>query len=169
LPDAPDGTKGISLFIVPKMKVGKDGVMGERNAVACGSIEHKMGIHGSATCVMNFDGAQGYLIGQPNKGLNAMFTMMNTARLAVGLQGLALIDRSYQNALAYSRDRLQGRSLSGAKNPEMPADPLIVHPDIRRMLLTCKALADGGRMLALHAATLVDVLERSKDEAERKD
>ena len=169
LPDAPAGTKGISLFIVPKLRTARDGTVGERNAVRCGSIEHKMGIHGSSTCVMNFDGAQGYLIGQPNKGLNAMFTMMNTARLAVGLQGLALIDRSYQNALAYSRDRLQGRSLSGAKNPDKPADPLIVHPDIRRMLLTCKALAEGGRMLALHAATLVDVLERSKDEAERKE
>jgi alkylation response protein AidB-like acyl-CoA dehydrogenase len=169
LPDAPPGVKGISLFIVPKVKVARDGTMGDRNAVWCGSIEHKMGIHGSVTCVMNFDGAQGYLIGQPNKGLNAMFTMMNTARLAVGLQGLALIDRAFQNALDYSRDRLQGRSLSGAKFPDKPADPLIVHPDIRRMLLTCKALAEGGRMLALHAATLVDVLERSKDEAERKE
>jgi alkylation response protein AidB-like acyl-CoA dehydrogenase len=169
LPDAPPGTKGISLFIVPKMKTGRDGVVGERNAVRCGSIEHKMGIHGSVTCVMNFDGAQGWLIGQPNKGLNAMFTMMNTARLAVGLQGLALADRAYQNALAYSRDRLQGRALSGAKQPDKPADPLIVHPDIRRMLLTCKALTEGGRMLALHAATLVDVLERSADEQERKD
>jgi alkylation response protein AidB-like acyl-CoA dehydrogenase len=169
LPDAPAGVKGISLFIVPKVKVARDGSVGERNAVRCGSIEHKMGIHGSVTCVMNFDGAQGYLIGQPNKGLNAMFTMMNTARLAVGLQGLALIDRAFQNALDYSRDRLQGRSLSGAKFPDKPADPLIVHPDIRRMLLTCKSLAEGGRMLALHAATLVDVLERSKDEAERKE
>ena len=169
LPDAPAGTKGISLFIVPKMKVSRDGVMGERNSLRCGSIEHKMGIHGSATCVMNFDGAEGYLIGQPNKGLNAMFTMMNTARLAVGLQGLALIDRSTQNALAYARDRLQGRSLGGAKNPDKPADPLIVHPDIRRMLLTGKALGEGGRLLALHAATLVDILERSGDEAERKD
>ena len=169
LPDAPAGVKGISLFIVPKVQVARDGTVGERNAVRCGSIEHKMGIHGSVTCVMNFDGAQGYLIGQPNKGLNAMFTMMNTARLAVGLQGLALIDRAFQNALDYSRDRLQGRSLSGAKFPDKPADPLIVHPDIRRMLLTCKALAEGGRMLALHAATLVDVLERSKDEAERKE
>lgn len=168
LPDAPAGVKGISLFIVPKVKVARDGTVGERNAVRCGSIEHKMGIHGSVTCVMNFDGAEGYLIGQPNKGLNAMFTMMNTARLAVGLQGLALIDRAYQNALAYSRDRLQGRSLSGAKEPGKPADPLIVHPDIRRMLLTCKSLAEGGRMLALHAATLVDVLERSTDEEERK-
>ena len=169
LPDAPAGVKGISLFIVPKVQVARDGTVGARNAVRCGSIEHKMGIHGSVTCVMNFDGAQGYLIGQPNKGLNAMFTMMNTARLAVGLQGLALIDRAFQNALDYSRDRLQGRALSGAKNPDKPADPLIVHPDIRRMLLTCKALAEGGRMLALHAATLVDVLERSKDEAERKE
>ena len=169
LPDAPAGVKGISLFIVPKVKVARDGSIGERNAVRCGSIEHKMGIHGSVTCVMNFDGAQGYLIGQPNKGLNAMFTMMNTARLAVGLQGLALIDRAFQNALDYSRDRLQGRSLSGAKFPDKPADPLIVHPDIRRMLLTCKSLAEGSRMLALHAATLVDVLERSKDEAERKE
>ena len=169
LPDAPAGTKGISLFIVPKLKTARDGSTGERNAVRCGSIEHKMGIHGSVTCVMNFDGAQGYLIGQANKGLNAMFTMMNTARLAVGLQGLALIDRAYQNALAYSRDRLQMRSLSGAKFPDKAADPLIVHPDIRRMLLTCKSLAEGGRMLALHAATLVDVVERSSDEAERKE
>ena len=168
LPDAPAGTKGISLFIVPKLRTARDGTVGERNAVRCGSIEHKMGIHGSSTCVMNFDGAQGYLIGQPNKGLNAMFTMMNTARLAVGLQGLGLIDRSTQNALAYARDRLQGRSLSGAKNPDKPADPLIVHPDIRRMLLTGKALGEGGRMLALHAATLVDVIERSKDADERK-
>ncbi len=168
LPDAPAGTKGISLFIVPKVKVSRDGVVGERNAVHCGSIEHKMGIHGSVTCVMNFDGAEGYLIGQPNKGLNAMFTMMNTARLAVGLQGLGLIDRAYQNALAYSRDRLQGRALTGAKNPDKPADPLIVHGDIRRMLLTCKALGEGGRLLALHAATLVDVLERSTDAEERK-
>ena len=168
LPDAPAGTKGISLFIVPKNKVARDGSMGAKNAVSCGSIEHKMGIHGSVTCVMNFDGAEGYLIGQANKGLNAMFTMMNTARLAVGLQGLGLIDRAYQNALAYSRDRLQMRSLSGAKFPEKPADPIIVHPDIRRMLLTCKSLAEGGRVMALHAAHQVDILERSKDDEERK-
>jgi alkylation response protein AidB-like acyl-CoA dehydrogenase len=168
LPDAPAGVKGISLFIVPKMKVARDGAVGERNAVRCGSIEHKMGIHGSVTCVMNFDGAQGYLIGQANKGLNAMFTMMNTARLAVGLQGLGLIDRAYQNALKYSRDRLQMRSLSGPKFPDKPADPLIVHPDIRRMLLTCKALAEGGRLMALHAVQQVDILERTKDEATRK-
>src|SRR5690606_10397460 len=168
LPDAPAGTKGISLFIVPKFRVGKDGQAGERNGVRCGSIEHKMGIHGSVTCVMNFDGAQGWLIGQPNKGLNAMFTMMNTARLAVGIQGLALADRAWQNALAYSRERLQGRAAGGAKFPDKPADPLIVHPDIRRMLLTCKALVEGGRMLALHATTLVDVAERSKDEEARE-
>ncbi|WP_334131405.1 acyl-CoA dehydrogenase C-terminal domain-containing protein [Silanimonas lenta] len=168
LPDAPAGTKGISLFIVPKVKVERDGTVGERNAVRCGSIEHKMGIHGSVTCVMNFDGAEGYLIGQPNRGLAAMFTMMNTARLAVGIQGLGLIDRAFQNALRYSRERLQMRALSGAKEPSKPADPIIVHPDVRRMLLTSKALAEGGRLLAYHAATLVDVLERSQDENERK-
>jgi alkylation response protein AidB-like acyl-CoA dehydrogenase len=168
LPDAPPGTKGISLFIVPKVKTGKDGAQSGPNAVRCGSIEHKMGIHGSATCVMNFDGAQGWLIGQPNKGLNAMFTMMNTARLAVGLQGLGLIDRAFQNALAYSRDRLQMRSLSGAKRPDKPADPIIVHPDIRRMLLTCKALGEGSRALALHAATLVDAIERHPDPERQK-
>jgi len=169
LPDAPAGTKGISLFIVPKLQIARDGSVGRRNAVRCGSIEHKMGIHGSPTCVINFDGAQGYLVGQPNKGMIGMFTMMNTARLAVGLQGLGLIDRSYQNALRYSRERLQMRSLSGAKFPDKPADPIIVHPDIRRMLLTCKALGEGSRLLALHATTQVDILERSKDEAERKE
>jgi alkylation response protein AidB-like acyl-CoA dehydrogenase len=168
LPDAPAGTKGISMFIVPKLRVGRDGAMGERNAVRCGGIEHKMGIHGSATCVMNFDGAQGWLIGEPNKGLFAMFTMMNTARLAVGIQGLGLADRAWQNALAYARDRLQMRALSGAKFPDRPADPIIVHPDVRRMLLTCKALVEGGRMLALHAATLVDVLGHSSDAEERR-
>ena len=168
LPDAPAGTKGISLFIVPKTKVGRDGVMGERNAVHCGSIEHKMGIHGSSTCVMHFDGAQGWLIGEPNKGLHAMFTMMNTARLAVGIQGLGLADRAYQNALAYARDRLQMRSLSGAKFPDKPADPIIVHPDIRRMLLTCKSLIEGSRLLSYHAATLVDVLACATDADEKR-
>ncbi|MGH8126374.1 MAG: acyl-CoA dehydrogenase family protein, partial [Rhodanobacteraceae bacterium] len=163
LPDAPKGVKGISLFIVPKMKVGKDGAMGERNAVRCGSIEHKMGLKGSATCVMNFDGAQGWLIGEANRGLSAMFTMMNTARLAVGLQGLALSERAYQNALSYARERLQMRALSGPKFPDKPADPLIVHGDIRRMLLTQKALIEGGRALGLHAATLVDIQHRSQD------
>ncbi len=168
LPDAPAGTKGISLFLVPKFKVGRDGTVGARNAVACGSIEHKMGIKGSATCVMNFDGAEGYLIGQAHKGLNAMFIMMNTARLAVGLQGLALIERAYQNALAYARDRLQMRSLSGAKRPDKPADPIIVHPDVRRMLLTQKAAAEGGRALAYYACTLVDVVDKAADPEERK-
>jgi alkylation response protein AidB-like acyl-CoA dehydrogenase len=167
LPDAPAGVKGISLFIVPKMRVSRDGVVGERNAVRCGALEHKMGIHGSATCVINFDGAEGYLIGQPNKGLVAMFTMMNTARLAVGLQGLGLSDRAYQNALRYARERLQMRSLSGPKAPDKPADPIIVHPDVRRMLLTCKALIEGGRVLGYHAAALVDITSHSTDEAQR--
>ncbi|MDE1961716.1 MAG: acyl-CoA dehydrogenase C-terminal domain-containing protein [Xanthomonadaceae bacterium] len=168
LPDAPAGVKGISLFIVPKHKVDKSGNVGARNAVSCGAIEHKMGIHASVTCVMNFDGAQGYLIGAPNKGLNAMFTMMNTARLAVGIQGLGLIERAYQGSLAYARERLQGRALSGAKFPDRPADPLIVHPDIRRMLLTQNSFAEGGRALAYYAASLVDLVERSADAAERK-
>ncbi len=168
LPDAPHGVKGISMFIVPKMKVGKNGKVGKRNAVRCGAIEHKMGLKGSATCVMNFDDAQGWLVGEPHKGLNAMFTMMNTARLAVGLQGLALSERAYQNALDYARERLQMRSLSGAKFPDKPADPLIVHGDVRRMLLTQKALIEGGRALGLYAAKLVDVQHRSPDEAEAK-
>ncbi len=167
LPDAPEGTRGISLFIVPKMQVGRDGVMGAPNAVRCGSIEHKMGIHASATCVMNFDGAQGWLIGQPNRGLMAMFTMMNTARLAVGIQGLGLSDRAFQNALAYARERLQMRALSGPKFPDKPADPIIVHPDVRRMLLTCKALIEGGRLLSYHAASLVDVIEHTGDADEK--
>ena len=168
LPDAPAGVKGISLFIVPKYKVDRTGKLGARNAVTCGAIEHKMGIKASVTCVMNFDAAEGYLIGQPNKGLNAMFTMMNTARLAVGIQGLGLIERAYQGSLAYARDRLQGRALSGAKFPEKPADPLIVHPDIRRMLLTQKAFAEGCRALGYYAASIVDLVERAPDADERK-
>ncbi len=168
LPDAPAGSKGISLFIVPKFKTDRAGVQGERNAVRCGSIEHKMGIHGSSTCVMNFDGAQGWLIGEPNRGLAAMFTMMNAARLGVGLQGLGLLERAYQNALAYAKERLQMRSLSGPKFPDKPADPIIVHPDIRRMLLTCKALIEGSRALALHGSSLLDVIERSPDAAARQ-
>jgi len=163
LPDAPAGSKGISLFVVPKLRVGRDGALGEPNAVRCGSLEHKMGIHGSATCVMNFDGAEGWLVGEPHKGLAAMFTMMNTARLAVGLQGLGLSDRALQNALRYSRERLQMRSLSGAKNPDKPADPIIVHPDVRRMLLTCKALVEGGRVMGYHAALLVDQASHAQD------
>ena len=168
LPDAPAGVKGISLFIVPKFKVDKTGKLGARNGLSCGAIEHKMGIKASVTCVMNFDAAEGWLIGQPNRGLMAMFTMMNTARLAVGIQGLALIERAYQNSLAYARERLQGRSLSGAKFPDKPADPLIVHPDIRRMLLTQKAFAEGTRAFSYYAATLVDRVERSPDADERK-
>ncbi|MEP6632697.1 MAG: acyl-CoA dehydrogenase C-terminal domain-containing protein [Luteimonas sp.] len=167
LPDAPAGSKGISMFIVPKMRVGRDGEVGMRNGIRCGAIEHKMGIHGSATCVLNLDDAQGWLIGEPHKGLVAMFTMMNTARLAVGLQGLGLSDRAYQNALAYARDRLQMRSLTGAKFPDKPADPIIVHPDVRRMLLTCKALTEGGRLLGYHGASLVDVVSHTPDAQER--
>ncbi|HRN62702.1 MAG TPA: acyl-CoA dehydrogenase C-terminal domain-containing protein, partial [Luteimonas sp.] len=168
LPDAPAGSKGISLFIVPKLQVARDGSVGGRNAVRCGAIEHKMGIHGSATCVMNFDGAQGYLIGQPHKGLMAMFTMMNTARLGVGMQGLGLSERAYQNALRYARERLQSRALSGAKYPDKPADPIIVQPDVRRMLLTCKALVEGGRALAYHAGLQVDFAAHAEDAAERQ-
>ena len=168
LPDAPAGAKGISLFVVPKFKVSRDGTMGERNALRCGSIEHKMGIKGSVTCVMNFDGAEGYLVGQPHKGLLAMFTMMNTARLSVGLQGTGLSERAYQNALRYALDRLQTRALSGAKFPDKPADPIIVHPDVRRMLLTIKSLVEGSRLLALHAGTLIDVAHHADDAAERE-
>jgi alkylation response protein AidB-like acyl-CoA dehydrogenase len=167
LPDAPAGVKGISLFIVPKINIDAQGGLLDANTVRCGSIEHKMGIHGSATCVMNFDEAKGYLIGEANRGLNAMFTMMNSARIAVGLQGLGLMDRAYQNALAYSRDRLQSRSLSGAKFPDKPADPIIVHPDVRRMLLTCKALTEGARCLAYQATLQIDKAERAGSEAER--
>lgn len=168
LPDAPAGAKGISLFVTPKFKVDREGNVGERNALRCGSIEHKMGIKGSVTCVMNFDGAQGYLVGQPHKGLQAMFTMMNTARLGVGLQGIGLSERAYQNALKYSRERLQSRALSGAKFPDKAADPILVHPDVRRMLLTVKSLVEGSRLLALHAATLIDVAHHAEDAAERE-
>lgn len=168
LPDAPPGAKGISLFVVPKFKVARDGTVGERNAVRCGAIEHKMGIHGSATCVMNFDGAEGYLLGQPHKGLQAMFVMMNSARLGVGVQGLGLSERAYQNALRYARERLQSRSLSGPKYPDKPADPILVQPDVRRMLLNQKALIEGGRLLSLHAYSLLDAAEKAGDPAERE-
>lgn len=170
LPDAPPGVRGISLFVVPKLKVDRDsGATGDRNAVHCGSIEHKMGIHGSATCVMNFDGAEGWLVGEPNRGLAAMFTMMNSARLAVGIQGLGLIERAWQNALAYANDRLQMRAPGAPRYPDKPADPLIVHPDIRRMLLTCRAFAEGGRVLALQACLLEDIAAHASDEQERAD
>jgi alkylation response protein AidB-like acyl-CoA dehydrogenase len=169
LPDAPAGSRGISMFVVPKFRVGRDGNMGERNGVRAGAIEHKMGIHGSATCVLNFDQAQGWLVGAPHRGLQAMFVMMNTARLAVGLQGLGLSDRAQQNALRYSRERLQGRAPAGPAYPDRPADPILVHPDVRRMLLTCSALVEGGRMLACHAGTLVDIAAHAPDAGERAD
>jgi alkylation response protein AidB-like acyl-CoA dehydrogenase len=166
MPDAPAGTKGISLFIVPKFLVGEDGSLGERNAVRCGSIEHKMGIRGNATCELNFDGAVGYLVGGPNRGLACMFTFMNSARLGTALQGLAHAELAYQNSLAYAKERLQMRSTSGAKQPDSPADPIIVHPDVRRMLLTQKAFAEGGRMLIGYAGMMLDVSHRSpSDEA----
>ena len=168
LPDAPAGVKGISLFIVPKVQVARDGTVGERNAVRCGSIEHKMGIHGSVTCVMNFDDAQGYLVGAPHKGLQAMFVMMNSARLGVGVQGLGLSERAYQNALRYARERLQSRSLTGPKFPDKPADPIIVQPNVRRMLLSQKALVEGGRLLSLHAYSLLDAAEHEADAEARE-
>jgi 3-(methylsulfanyl)propanoyl-CoA dehydrogenase len=165
---APAGTKGISLFVVPKVLVKPDGTLGERNGVTCGSIEHKMGIHGNATCVMNYDGAIGWLLGEENRGLAAMFVMMNEARLAVGVQGLAQAEVAYQNAVAYARERLQGRSLTGAKAPDKPADPIIVHPDIRRNLLSIKAFNEGARALVLWTALQSDIAHRSDDAAERQ-
>ncbi|KPX46473.1 Acyl-CoA dehydrogenase [Pseudomonas syringae pv. helianthi] len=168
LPDAPPGPKGISLFLVPKFMVGEDGSIGERNTVSCGSIEHKMGIQASATCVMNFDDATGYLIGEPNKGLAAMFTMMNYERLGVGIQGLASGVRSYQSAVEYALDRLQSRAPTGAQNKEKAADPIIVHPDVRRMLLTMKAFNEGGRAFSSYVALQLDIAKFSQDDAARK-
>ena len=168
LPDAPAGSKGISLFLVPKVMVNADGSLGERNAVSCGSIEHKMGIKASATCVMNFDGARGFLIGEANKGLACMFTMMNHARLGTGMQGLCLGETSYQGAVRYAQDRLQMRSLTGPKAPDKPADPIIVHPDVRRMLLTMKAFNEGNRALAYFTAQLLDIEHLSQDAEERE-
>lgn len=164
---APAGTKGISLFIVPKFSVNNDGSLGERNNVSCGSLEEKMGIHGNSTCVMNFDGAKGYLLGPENRGLNCMFTFMNTARIGTAIQGLAHAESAYQNSLAYAQERLQMRSLSGPKAPEKPADPIIVHPDVRRMLLTQKAFAEGGRMLIYYVALINDQLEHVQSDDER--
>ncbi|GJE39832.1 acyl-CoA dehydrogenase C-terminal domain-containing protein [Methylobacterium persicinum] len=165
---APAGTKGISLFLVPKVTVNEDGSLGGRNGVSCGSIEHKMGIHGNATCVMNYDGATGWLVGEANRGLNAMFVMMNEARLAVGVQGLGQSEVAYQNAVAYAKDRLQGRALTGAKAPERPADPIIVHPDIRRTLMQIRAFNEGARALVLWTALQADILHRSEDPKERQ-
>lgn len=167
LPGAPVGTKGISLFIVPKFIPDAAGNPGQRNAISCGAIEHKMGLHGNATCQMNLDGAQGWLIGEPNKGLNAMFVMMNFARLGVGLQSLGLTEVAYQNAVVYARERLQMRSLSGAKAPEQVADPIIVHPDVRRMLLTARAYAEAGRAFTTYTALLADREIKHPDAGER--
>jgi len=169
LPDAPEGSKGISLFLVPKFKVNADGSVGERNGIACGAIEEKMGIHGNATCQMNLDGAIGTLIGQPHKGLQAMFVFMNAARLGVGMQSLGLTEVAYQNALVYAKERIQMRSLSGPKAPDKPADPIIVHPDVRRMLLTAKAFAEGARALTSYIALQIDRELNHPDEEVRKE
>jgi alkylation response protein AidB-like acyl-CoA dehydrogenase len=166
-PDAPDSVKGISLFIVPKVLVNDDGSLGERNAVQCGSIEHKMGIHANSTCVMNYDSATGYLVGDEFKGLAAMFIMMNAARLGVGIQGLAQADIAFQNAVAYAKERRQGRALTGPADPEQRADPLFVHPDVRRMLLDAKAVTEGLRALCLWGALQVDIAHKSPDETAR--
>ena len=165
---APAGVKGISLFIVPKMNVNPDGSLAGRNAVVCGSIEHKMGIHGNSTCVMNYDGAKGFLIGQENKGLAAMFVMMNEARLGVGIQGLAQSEAAYQNAVAYAKDRLQGRALTGPKEPAKAADPIIVHPDVRRTLLTIRAFNEAARAFVLWTSLKSDVAHRSGDAKEQQ-
>lgn len=165
---APEGTKGISLFIVPKFMVGEDGALSDRNGVTCGALEEKMGIHGNSTCVMNYDDAVGYLIGAENKGLSAMFVMMNEARLGVGLQGLSIAETAYQNAVAYANERIQGRSLSGPKAPDKKADPIIVHPDIRRSLMTIKSFNEAGRAFLLWTALKSDIAHRSPDEKERQ-
>jgi len=168
LPGAPEGTKGISLFIVPKFNVAEDGSVADRNAVVCGSIEHKMGIHGNSTCVMNFDGAKGYLIGPENKGLNCMFTFMNTARIGTALQGVTACEGSFQGALADAKGRLAIRSLTGPKAPEKAADPIIVHPDVRKMLLTQKAFAEGGRALVYMMALQNDIAHKGTSEEQKK-
>jgi hypothetical protein len=169
LPEAPLGSKGISLFAVPKWNVKADGSLGERNGIWCGGLEHKMGIHGNATAQIVLDGALGTLVGQPNKGLQAMFVMMNAARLGVGMQSLGLTEVAYQNAVVYAKERLQMRSLSGPKAPDKPADPIIVHPDVRKMLLTARAFAEGGRALAVFTTLLLDRELASEDDDEKKD
>jgi alkylation response protein AidB-like acyl-CoA dehydrogenase len=168
MPDAPKGVKGISLFLVPKFLVKEDGSLGPRNGVACGAIEHKMGIKASATCVMNFDAAEGYLVGEPHKGMRAMFKMMNTERVGVGVQGLGVAETSYQNAVTYARERLQGRSLTGTKHPDKSADPIIVHPDVRRMLLTQRAYIEGCRALVAWVAQQYDIETHHPDAAVRE-
>ena len=169
LPDAPPGIKGVSLFIVPKYHVNKDGSLGARNGIFCSGLEHKMGIHGNATAQIVLDGAIGTMVGQPNKGMQGMFVMMNAARLGVGNQSLGLTEVAYQNALAYAKDRIQMRSLSGAKSKNQPADPIIVHPDVRKMLLTAKAYAEGGRALAVFCSVLLEKVHHHPDEKVRKD
>lgn len=169
LPDAPEGAKGISLFVVPKFIPDDNGEPGKRNGVVCGSIEHKMGIHANSTCVMNFDDAQGQLVGEPHKGLKAMFVMMNAARLGVGMQGLGICEIAYQNGLAYAKDRLQMRSLTGTKEPDKPADPIIVHPDIRRMLLKAKSITEAGRALAYWTGMKLDISHKHENEAVRRE
>ncbi len=169
LPDAPPGIKGVSLFIVPKFRVNADGSLGERNGIYCGGLEHKMGIHGNATAQIVIDNAYGTMVGAPNKGMNGMFVMMNAARLGVGNQSLGLTEVAYQNALAYAKDRIQMRSLSGAKAKDKPADPIIVHPDVRKMLLTAKAYAEGGRALSVFCSVLLDKAHYHPDEKTRKD
>jgi len=169
VPDAPEGSKGISLFLVPKYLPTADGGVGERNPITCGAIEEKMGIHGNSTCQMNLDNAKGWIIGQPNKGLNAMFVFMNAARLGVGMQSLGLTEVAYQNALVYAKDRIQMRSLTGPKNPDKPADAIIVHPDVRRMLLTGKAYAEGARAFSSYVALQIDRELHHPDEEVRKE
>src|SRR5476649_2901643 len=166
---APAGIKGVSLFVVPKTLVNADGSLGARNNVSCGSIEHKMGIHGNSTCVMNYDGATGWLIGEENKGMQGMFVMMNEARLGVAVQGLAQSEVAYQNAAAYARDRLQGRALSGPQAPDKPADPIIVHPDVRRTLLTIRAFNEAARAMVVWTSLKSDVAHRSSDPKDRQE
>ncbi|QXI36376.1 acyl-CoA dehydrogenase C-terminal domain-containing protein [Pseudomonas xantholysinigenes] len=168
LPDAPVGPKGISLFLVPKYLVNDDGSLGARNPAHCGSIEHKMGIKASATCVMNFDQAEGYLVGESNKGLAAMFTMMNYERLSIGIQGIGCAEASYQSAAGYANERLQSRSAAGAQAPERSADPIIVHGDVRRMLLTMRALTEGGRAFAVYVGQQLDIARYAEDAGERE-
>jgi hypothetical protein len=168
LPDAPAGPRGISLFLVPKIKVNDEDALGEANHVSCGSIEHKMGIHASATCVMNFDESEGFLVGELNKGLACMFTMMNFERIGVGIQGIGAAVKSYQNALQYAKDRLQGRSATGIKNPEKPADSIMVHGDVRRMLLNMKSMNEGSRALSTYIAMQLDLATYGEGEQQIK-
>ena len=169
LPDAPKGIKGISLFLVPKFLPNADGTPGQRNGVTCSGIEHKMGIKASATCQMSFDDATGWLVGEPHKGMRAMFTMMNSERLSVGIQGLGAAEAAYQGAVAYAKERLQGRSLAGAKHPDKPADPIIVHPDVRRMLMTMRAYTEGCRALGGWVARNLDMMKHHPDPEKRKE